>query len=108
MKAAFEMRAQVSALIAEYAAGLEGNVIVCGDFNDVPGSWTYRNFTKHGFMDAYSQTGFGHLITYNQHLMLFHIDQILYRGNIVPLWVRKERLNSSDHYPLVAEFEFLE
>lgn len=107
MKSAFAERAQVSNAIAEFAAGIEGNVIVCGDFNDVPGSWAYRNFIKRGFEDAYAQTGFGHIITYNEHLMYFHIDQILYRGDFVPLYVRKERLSASDHYPLVAEFEFM-
>ena len=107
MRNAFASRAQVSKAIAEFAEKEEGNVIVCGDFNDVPGSWTYRNFTKRGFEDAYAQTGFGHIITYNDHLMWFHIDQILYKGDMVPLYVRKERMNASDHFPLVAEFEFL-
>lgn len=107
METAFAVRAEVSKDVAEYAAGLPGNVIVCGDFNDVPGSWAYRNFTKRGFEDAYAQTGFGHMITYNQHLMLFHIDQILYRGDLVPLYVKKGHVDASDHYPLIAEFEFL-
>lgn len=107
MKNAFILRAKVSERVAEYAESVEGNVIVCGDFNDVPGSWSYRNFTKRGFSDAYAETGFGHIITYNQHLMLFHIDQILFKGNLLPLYVKKERINASDHYPLVAEFEFL-
>ena len=107
MKNAFATRASVSKAIAEYAESIEGNVIVCGDFNDVPGSWTYRNFTKRGFEDAYSKTGFGHLITYNQHLMWFHIDQMLFKGEMVPLYVRKEKMNASDHYPIVAEFEFI-
>ena len=107
MEEAFAERAKISKAIAEYAEGVEGNVIVCGDFNDVPGSWTYRNFIKRGFEDAYAQTGFGHLITYNEHLMWFHIDQILYKGALVPLYVRKGHLNASDHYPLIAEFEFI-
>lgn len=107
MRDAFEMRAHVAMQIAEFAEKEEGNVIVCGDFNDVPGSWTYRIFTTRGFEDAYAQTGFGHMITYNSHLMWFHIDQILYKGALVPLYVRKERMNASDHYPLVAEFEFI-
>lgn len=107
MKYAFANRAKVSKAIAEFADKQEGNVIVCGDFNDVPGSWAYRNFTKRGFEDAYSQTGFGHLITYNEHMMWFHIDQILYRGALIPLYVRKERMDASDHYPIVAEFEFI-
>lgn len=107
MKKAFQERARISKAVAEFAASQEGNVIVCGDFNDVPGSWTYRNFTSVGFQDAYAQTGFGHIITYNQHLMLFHIDQILYKGQLEPLKVRKEKLKTSDHYPLIAEFEFI-
>lgn len=107
MKKAFMQRAKVSKAIAEYADRQEGNVVICGDFNDVPGSWAYRNFTKFGFEDAYALTSFGHMITYNEHMMWFHIDQILYRGLLVPLYVRKERMNASDHYPLVAEFEFI-
>lgn len=107
MRRAFAERARVSKAIAEFAEKEEGNVIVCGDFNDVPGSWSYRNFTKRGFEDAYAQTGFGHLITYNEHMMWFHIDQILYKGELVPLYVRKERMDASDHYPIIAEFEFL-
>lgn len=107
MKTAFADRSRVAEAIAEFAEKEEGNVIVCGDFNDVPGSWSYRNFTKRGFEDAYAQTGFGHIITYNEHLMWFHIDQILFKGELVPLSVRKDRNVGSDHYPLVAEFEFI-
>lgn len=107
MQTAYEIRAKVAGDIAEFAEKEEGNVIICGDFNDVPGSWSYRLFIKHGFEDAYAQTGFGYLVTYNEHMMWFHIDQILYKGELVPLWVKKERLNSSDHYPLIAEFEFI-
>lgn len=107
MRDAFKMRAKVSGAIAEFAGNLAGNVIVCGDFNDVPGSWTYRNFTRQGFRDAYAQTGFGHMITYNQHMMLFHIDQVLYKGDLMPLYVSRDGLNASDHYPLTAEFEFI-
>lgn len=108
MRAAFKYRAQISKGIAEVLQQFKCPVIVCGDFNDVPGSWTYRNFTKSGFQDAYANTGFGHIITYNQHLMLFHIDQILYRGDIIPLWVKKGDINASDHYPLMAKFEFID
>lgn len=108
MRTAFRYRAKISEGIAEVLKRFDCPVIVCGDFNDVPGSWTYRNFIKSGFQDAYANTGFGHLITYNQHLMLFHIDQILYRGDLLPLWVKKGDLNASDHYPLEAKFEFMD
>lgn len=107
MESAFKYRAKVSKYLAEAIAKIEDPIIICGDFNDVPGSWSYRTFVKEGFSDAYANTGFGYLVTYNQHLMWFHIDQILYRGDLMPLWVKKGRLNASDHYPIEAEFEFL-
>lgn len=108
MQNAFAMRAKVAEAVAKMTLELENPVIVCGDFNDVPGSWAYRAFIRQGFIDAYARTGFGHLITYNMHMMYFHIDQILYRGDLKPLYVSKSKLNTSDHFPLEAEFEFIE
>lgn len=107
MGKAFQQRAQVSSALADICSRIEGPMIICGDFNDVPGSWTYRQFIKAGLQDAYAETGFGHIITYNQHLMYFHIDQILYKGALMPLYVRKGKVKASDHYPLEAEFVFL-
>ena len=107
MGKAFQQRSQVSKALAEIAESIEGPMIICGDFNDVPGSWAYRQFIKAGLNDAYAETGFGHLITYNMHLMYFHIDQILYKGGLMPLYVKKGNVNASDHYPLEAEFAFL-
>lgn len=83
---------------------MRGPIIICGDFNDVPASWAYRKMLKAGFKDAYTATNFGPTITFNQHLFLFHLDQIFYRGDIEPLWVKREKIKTSDHYPLMAEF----
>lgn len=85
---------------------VSGPLIVCGDFNDVPESYAYRLMRAEGFRDAYADTGFGPIYTYNAHLFLFHLDQVFYRGPLKALSVKKERINSSDHYPLMVEFEF--
>lgn len=83
-------------------------IIACGDFNDVPGSWSYRLMRDAGYNDAYSETCFGPINTFNQFLLLFHIDQIFYRGaNIRALKVKRLKLNTSDHYPLEATFEYI-
>lgn len=82
-------------------------LILCGDFNDVPESYAYRLLRGDDLRDAYIDTSRGHLITYNRHAFWFHLDQILYRGEIKPLWVKKGKIKSSDHFPLMAEFEFL-
>lgn len=82
-------------------------LIVCGDFNDVPVSWTYNLVRGDDMRDAYAETNFGPAITYNLHAFYFHIDQMLYRGPIEALNLKVEKINSSDHYPLLGEFSFL-
>ena len=39
-------------------------------------------------------------------MFYFHIDQILYKGDLKALSVRKGKIKTSDHYPLLSEFEF--
>lgn len=85
---------------------VNGPLIICGDFNDVPESWCYRLLRGKDLHDAYVETSFGPLVTYNRHAFWFHLDQIFYRGPIEALSVKKGRIRSSDHYPLIAEFEF--
>ncbi|MDE5976192.1 MAG: endonuclease/exonuclease/phosphatase family protein, partial [Muribaculaceae bacterium] len=81
-------------------------LIVCGDFNDVPASWAYEIIKGDDMRDAYADTNFGPAITFNLHGFYFHIDQMLYRGNLRALNLKVDKINTSDHYPLVAEFEF--
>ncbi len=105
LRDSFIIRARNAEAIINATSSLRGPLIVCGDFNDVPSSWAYRKLIQAGFGDAYADTSFGPTFTYNQHLFFFHIDQIFYRGPIQPLWVKRQSLNTSDHYPLMAEFE---
>ena len=83
-----------------------GALIICGDFNDVPESYCYRLLRGEDLRDAYVETGFGPMVTYNRHAFWFHLDQIFYRGPLEALSVKKGKIRSSDHYPLIAEFEF--
>lgn len=86
---------------------IKGPMIICGDFNDVPESYAYRLLKGEDMKDAYVETGFGPMITYNRHAFWFHLDQIFYRGGLEALDVRKGKTKVSDHYPLIAEFEFV-
>jgi endonuclease/exonuclease/phosphatase (EEP) superfamily protein YafD len=106
MKASFRFRADESGIVRGVIDSLPGNVIVCGDFNDVPLSWAYRTIRGSDVKDAYVETGFGPIVTYNKHRFLFHIDQILYRGELRPLSVERGSLKSSDHYPVKATFAY--
>jgi len=74
-------------------------IIVCGDFNDTPISYT-RFKIKGDLNDAFVDSGFGLGITYNKYRFLFRIDYILTGKNIKSYNCTVGKLNSSDHYPL--------
>lgn len=101
----FRQRAEIAVRLRDIIDSLDGPVIVCGDFNDVPGSYAYRKIKGADLADACAQTRLGPNPTYNQHLFYFHIDQILYRGPLKALAVKKGSLKASDHYPQTATFK---
>lgn len=92
-------------ILTKALANYKGPIVMCGDFNDVPESYAWRIMKKAGFEDAYTEVGFGPLITYNQHLFWLHLDQMLYRGDLRPLKFKKFSIKTSDHYPLMTTFE---
>ncbi|MDE7180534.1 MAG: endonuclease/exonuclease/phosphatase family protein, partial [Muribaculaceae bacterium] len=106
LKKGFVRRKKDTQILRNAIEDIEGPLILCGDFNDVPESYAYRTLKGDDLRDAYVETNFGPLITYNRHKMLFHIDQILYRGPLQALSVDKGRIRTSDHYPLMARFAF--
>lgn len=78
--------------------GTQGTII-CGDFNDTPISYTYKQMKK-GLKDAYVATAFGPGITYNEDLFLFRIDYIMHSENIKAYRSKVDKIKHSDHYPL--------
>ena len=76
-------------------------LIVCGDFNDMPISYAYKRM-KGDLADAYTSTGFGPGITYHEHLFLFRIDYILHSKNLKAHKTTVDRVNFSDHYPVLT------
>lgn len=108
MKTAFRNRTYKARVLRKILDELPPDqpLIVCGDFNDVPSSWTYNLIKGADLRDAYAETNFGPASTYNLHLFYFHIDQMLYRGNLRALDLNIGKINTSDHYPLIGEFEF--
>lgn len=79
-------------------------VVVCGDFNDVPGSFPMRLLEKEcGLNDAYAEGAFGPTYTYHGSRLYFNIDHILYRGFGKPFYTGRLKVPSSDHYPLITK-----
>ncbi len=78
-------------------------VIVCGDFNDTPLSYSHRVFSR--FMNnAYAKSGVGMGITYHEHGLYYRIDHIFCSRNITPLhtWIDRTQ-KDSDHYPVISK-----
>jgi len=102
---AFKARAIQAQMISEI---IEENknpyLIVCGDFNDTPISYS-RYKIKGNLRDAFVDSGFGLGITYNKYRFLFRIDYILHSNNIKSYNCTVGKLKSSDHYPLWCYLE---
>ncbi len=97
-------RAGQARLIADRASSETAKyVIVCGDFNDTPLSYSYHLFDR--FMhNTYAKSGSGMGITYHEHKLYYRIDHIFCSKNIAPLYTWIDRTQKdSDHYPVISK-----
>lgn len=75
-------------------------VIVCGDFNDSPISYTNRVISQ-GMDDAFVKSGRGVGVSYNQNRFYFRIDNIIISKNLKAYNCTVDRsIAVSDHYPI--------
>ncbi len=81
-------------------------VIVSGDFNDTPISYTYRKI-KRGLNDAFVDAGYGAGYTYKGKYPANRIDFIFYNDRIECTDFDIIKIRLSDHYPVVAYFRKL-
>ena len=98
----YTKRASQAQQVSDYINEQEyDKLIVCGDFNDMPISYAYKRM-KGNLADSYASTGFGPGITYHEHLFLFRIDYILHSKNLKAYKTTVDRVNFSDHYPVLT------
>ena len=82
-------------------------VIVCGDFNDLPASYTYTQITEQ-LNDAFQDRGTGLGRTYNRLSPTMRIDYIFYdRKGFNCVGYESPATELSDHNPVIANFEIL-
>lgn len=98
LKRAFIKRAEQTDKVLEHIAACKYPVIVCGDFNDTPFSYTYHSFSKN-LQDAFMQSGSGIGSTYLGTFPSYRIDFIFYSNHFKSsgFEVLPEKL--SDHSP---------
>lgn len=100
---AFEKRSNQVLMVKNLVKKSPYKVIVCGDFNDPPVSFTYRQMTEY-LEDSYLKTGYGFGSTFAGRIPLQRIDYVLTDPAIKVEFMRVIHRTGSDHYPVVCDF----
>ena len=101
---AYRVRAVQADSVAAMLKRTKYTKIVCGDFNDLPLSYSYTKI-KGNMKDAYAEAGLGPCWTYNESLFLFRIDHIFCSPDYQVLDCEIIKNKASDHYPVIARIK---
>lgn len=103
---AFQHRGLQVNAVADFIKTSPYPVILCGDFNDTPGSYTYKQFTNI-LNDSFKQKGFGFGTTHPK-FAAYHaplrIDHIMSSATFKPTGYSIEKATFTDHFPVVVDF----
>lgn len=102
MKMAFLMRAKQTDSIADFISQSPYKIIVCGDFNDTPLSYAYKNI-KGEMKDAFTEAGSGLGRTYVGSMPSFRIDYIMGDESFVFANYYAKAFDFSDHKMVSCE-----
>ncbi|WP_143308457.1 endonuclease/exonuclease/phosphatase family protein [Chitinophaga vietnamensis] len=101
MREAYIRRSQQADIVGDFIRQSPYPVIVCGDFNDTPASYTYFTI-KGGLQDAFLQKGWGIGRTFAGLAPTLRIDYIFASTDFKVNSFRKINSDLSDHYPVMA------
>lgn len=105
LKKGFSMRAQQVQTIAEHIETSPYPVILCGDLNDLPYSFTYFKLRR-SLKNSFESKGLGTGFTFNGKLFFLRIDNQFYDKKLNCLYFNTHRdISFSDHYPIRAVYE---
>lgn len=99
-------RAVQAEKVAEFLSNTPYKVVVCGDFNDVPLSYTYATISRN-LTDTFSAIKGGFAYTYNTKYRLLRIDNILVSPSVeIISYEVDNNADFSDHYPVISRVKF--
>lgn len=99
----YRLRAEEVAVVAQSIESSEHPVVVCGDFNDVPTSYTYKRMRAEGLQDSFIERGRGAGYTFKGFRELFRIDYILSsESHFEVKEYDSPELPYSDHNPIIS------
>jgi endonuclease/exonuclease/phosphatase family metal-dependent hydrolase len=101
LKRAFETRAGQVREIRQVIDETPYPVIICGDFNDTPVSYTYQKL-RGDFKDAFVISGKGFGQTYIGKLPSYRIDNIFHSNAFESYNFKSDNFRASDHLPVTC------
>ena len=100
-----QLRAKQAELIAAHIRQSPYPVVVCGDFNDIPVSYTY-SVLSNNLKDAFKESGWGFAKTYAGNIPALKIDYIFTDKSIKSHNTEILNVYYSDHYPTISYLTF--
>ncbi|MCC9136357.1 endonuclease/exonuclease/phosphatase family protein [Pontibacter silvestris] len=104
LRSGFVARGHQVELLLEHIQQSPYPVIVCGDFNDIPFSYTYNELAKE-LNNAFVQAGSGIGATYNGPLPFLRIDNQFYSDRLQAYAFETHyEMGLSDHFPISGKY----
>ena len=104
LKNAYEKRSQEVGKMLEVIPNDGRAIVLCGDFNDTPLSYTYHQIKRAGFTDGFVKAGWGVGRTYAGKLPMLRIDYVWGNDQIRPMAFKRLKFKGSDHFPVMMDF----
>lgn len=98
----YKMRSVQVGILKKHISECPYRLIVCGDFNDTPNSFTYKQIGGDLF-DAFVVSGKGLSNTYRGKLPSYRIDYVMYSEGFDAYNYKRHKLEYSDHFPITVD-----
>lgn len=101
----FKKRSDQASVLRTIIDETDYPIIVCGDMNEPPYSYVYRN-VKGRLSDGFITCGKNYGCTFNGFYQLLRIDYIFYSSQFTGITYYSPHLSFSDHYPVIMDLKF--
>ncbi|MBT3207767.1 MAG: endonuclease/exonuclease/phosphatase family protein [Bacteroidetes bacterium] len=99
MKIAYQKRSDQVAIVSAHMKKSPYKIVICGDFNDTPVSYTYSELIAE-LLDAFVESGHGFENSFTGIFPSFRIDYIFHDEKIQSYDYQTIKVDFSDHFPV--------